>query len=118
MVCEASISGHIVKSVLKTSSKALVDLNITKNLVGSAMAGSIGGFNAHAANIVAAIFIACGQDPAQVVESSNCLTWMECSGVNNEDLYISCTMPSIEVGTVGGGSGLCAQSACLKVSLN
>ncbi len=114
VVAEANIPEKIVKSVLKTSSKALVDLNLTKNLVGSAMAGSIGGFNAHAANIVSAIFIACGQDPAQVVESANCLTWMEC-GKNNEDLYISCTMPSIEVGTVGGGSGLGAQSSCLKV---
>lgn len=47
--------------VLKTSVGALVDLNISKNLVGSAMAGSIGGFNAHAANIVTAIFIATGQ---------------------------------------------------------
>ena len=40
---------------------ALVDLNISKNLVGSAMAGSLGGFNAHAANVVTAIFIATGQ---------------------------------------------------------
>lgn len=47
--------------VLKTSVGALVDLNISKNLVGSAMAGSVGGFNAHAANIVTAIFIATGQ---------------------------------------------------------
>lgn len=38
-----------------------MELNINKNLVGSAMAGSIGGFNAHAANIVSAIYIACGQ---------------------------------------------------------
>lgn len=47
--------------VLKSSTADLVELNINKNLVGSAMAGSIGGFNAHAANIVAAIYIACGQ---------------------------------------------------------
>ncbi|RMZ98242.1 3-hydroxy-3-methylglutaryl-coenzyme A reductase [Brachionus plicatilis] len=113
VVCEAVIKGDVVKSVLKTSVKDLVDLNLTKNLVGSAMAGSIGGFNAHAANIVTAVFIACGQDPAQVVESSNCLTWMEC--VDSEDLYISCTMPSIEVGTVGGGTILDAQSSCLKM---
>ena len=46
---------------MKTSAKALYDLNLTKNMLGSAMAGSIGGFNAHAANIVTAIFIACGQ---------------------------------------------------------
>lgn len=61
VVCEAVVKGEVVKSVLKTSVQALVDLNLTKNLVGSAMAGSIGGFNAHAANIVAAVFIACGQ---------------------------------------------------------
>lgn len=47
--------------VLKSSTAALVELNISKNLVGSAMAGSIGGFNAHAANVVTAIYIACGQ---------------------------------------------------------
>lgn len=39
----------------------MVEVNISKNLVGSAMAGSIGGYNAHAANIVTAIYIACGQ---------------------------------------------------------
>lgn len=47
--------------VLKTTTAALVEVNISKNLVGSAMAGSIGGNNAHAANLVAAIYIACGQ---------------------------------------------------------
>lgn len=47
--------------VLKTTTEALVEVNISKNLVGSAMAGSIGGYNAHAANLVAAIYIACGQ---------------------------------------------------------
>jgi hydroxymethylglutaryl-CoA reductase len=52
-VCEATISGEVVKSVLKTSVKALVDLNINKNLVGSAMAGSVGGFNAHASYPIA-----------------------------------------------------------------
>ena len=77
VVAEAIIPGDIVKSVLKTSVEALVELNVSKNLVGSAMAGSIGGFNAHAANLVAAVFIATGQDPAQVVESSNCITLME-----------------------------------------
>lgn len=58
---EAVIPAHIVKTVLKTTVPALVELNISKNLVGSALAGSIGGNNAHAANVVAAIFIACGQ---------------------------------------------------------
>ncbi|KAM9306194.1 3-hydroxy-3-methylglutaryl-coenzyme A reductase-like isoform 1-T1 [Pholidichthys leucotaenia] len=114
-VCEATIPAKVVREVLKTSTAALVDLNINKNLVGSAMAGSIGGFNAHAANTVAAIYIACGQDPAQTVGSSNCITQMEATGPGGADLYISCTMPSIEVGTVGGGTILPPQQACLQM---
>lgn len=115
VVCETTIPAKVVKEILKTSTEALVDVNISKNLVGSAMAGSIGGYNAHAANIVAAIYIACGQDPAQTVGSSNCITLMEASGATGEDLYISCTMPSIELGTVGGGTNLPPQQACLKM---
>ncbi|KAM6903073.1 3-hydroxy-3-methylglutaryl-coenzyme A reductase-like [Xenentodon cancila] len=114
-VSEATIPAKVVKEVLKTSTAALVELNISKNLVGSAMAGSIGGFNAHAANIVTAIYIACGQDPAQTVGSSSCITQMEPAGLDREDLYISCTMPSIELGTVGGGTNLPPQQACLQM---
>lgn len=115
VVCEAIIPANVVREVLKTSTAALVDVNINKNLVGSAMAGSIGGYNAHAANIVTAIYIACGQDAAQNVGSSNCITLMEHTGPTNEDLYISCTMPSIEIGTVGGGTTLAPQQACLQM---
>lgn len=77
VVAEAIIPADVVRSVLKSEVNALVELNTAKNLIGSAMAGSIGGFNAHAANIVAAIFLATGQDPAQVVESANCITVMK-----------------------------------------
>ena len=76
VVAEAIIPADVVKSVLKSDVDSLVELNVSKNLIGSAMAGSIGGFNAHAANIVAAMFLATGQDPAQVVESANCITTM------------------------------------------
>lgn len=86
----------MVHKVLKTTVPALVELNMLKNLAGSAIAGSLGGFNAHAANIVSAIFIATGQDPAQNIESSHCITMME--AVNDgKDLHVSVTMPSIEV---------------------
>ncbi|KAM3938783.1 3-hydroxy-3-methylglutaryl-Coenzyme A reductase isoform 1-T2 [Leptodactylus fuscus] len=115
VVCESTIPASVVREVLKTSTAALVDVNINKNLIGSAMAGSIGGYNAHAANIVTAIYIACGQDAAQNVGSSNCITLMEATGPTNEDLYISCTMPSIEIGTVGGGTTLAPQQACLQM---
>jgi hydroxymethylglutaryl-CoA reductase (NADPH) len=115
VVAEAIVPAQIVENVLKTGVSALVELNIAKNLVGSAMAGSIGGFNAHAANIVTAIYIATGQDPAQNVGSSNCMTLMEPWGVDGKDLFITCTMPSMEVGTIGGGTILGPQSACLKM---
>ena len=76
VVAEAIIPKHVVEKVLKSDVDALVHLNSAKNHIGSAMAGSVGGFNAHAANIVTAIFLATGQDPAQNVESSNCITLM------------------------------------------
>ncbi|KAG8692876.1 3-hydroxy-3-methylglutaryl-coenzyme A (HMG-CoA) reductase isozyme [Ceratobasidium sp. 394] len=114
VVAEAVIPGKVVKSVLKTTVADLVNLNVKKNLIGSAMAGSIGGFNAHAANILTAMFLATGQDPAQNVESSMCMTLME--AVNGgEDLLITCSMPSIECGTVGGGTILEPQGAMLDM---
>ncbi|XP_057776509.1 3-hydroxy-3-methylglutaryl coenzyme A reductase 1 [Salvia miltiorrhiza] len=114
VVCEAVLSGDVVAKILKTTVPALVELNMLKNLTGSAIAGALGGFNAHAANIVSAVFLATGQDPAQNVESSHCITMME--AVNDgKDLHISVTMPSIEVGTVGGGTQLASQSACLNL---
>ncbi|KAK2373325.1 3-hydroxy-3-methylglutaryl-coenzyme A reductase [Trifolium repens] len=88
VVCEALIKEEVVKKVLKTSVESLVELNMLKNLTGSAMAGALGGFNAHASNIVSAIYLATGQDPAQNVESSHCMTMME--AVNDgKDLHIS-----------------------------
>nr|ABK88909.1 3-hydroxy-3-methylglutaryl coenzyme A reductase [Atractylodes lancea] len=114
VVCEAVIKEEVVRKVLKTNVASLVELNMLKNLTGSAMAGALGGFNAHASNIVAAIYIATGQDPAQNVESSHCITMMEAIN-NDKDLHISVTMPSIEVGTVGGGTQLASQAACLNL---
>uniref|UniRef100_A0A7G3A776 3-hydroxy-3-methylglutaryl coenzyme A reductase n=1 Tax=Lutzomyia longipalpis TaxID=7200 RepID=A0A7G3A776_LUTLO len=115
VVCESIIPADKLRTILKTNAKTLVQCNKLKNLVGSAMAGSIGGNNAHAANMVTAIFIATGQDPAQNVTSSNCSTSMEVCGETGEDLYVTCTMPSLEVGTIGGGTVLPAQSACLEM---
>ncbi|KAH1549634.1 hypothetical protein KXX57_000686 [Aspergillus fumigatus] len=112
VVAEALIPADAVRSVLKTDVDALVELNTAKNLVGSAMAGSIGGFNAHASNLVAAVLLATGQDPAQNVESSSCITIMK--NVNN-NLHISVSMPCIEVGTIGGGTILEPQAAMLDL---
>ncbi|MGC8606797.1 MAG: hydroxymethylglutaryl-CoA reductase (NADPH) [Vulcanisaeta sp.] len=90
----------------------VAEVNNRKNLLGSALAHSYG-FNAHFANIIAAIFIATGQDVAQVVESSMGITWIE--PLDNGDLYVSVTLPSLEVGTVGGGTGLPTQRETLQM---
>lgn len=117
LIAEAIVRKDIVEKVLKTNVRALCELNYSKNLLGSAVAGSIGGLNAHASNIVTAMFIATGQDPAQNVESSNCITIMEpqLNDDGSEDLYVSVTLPSLEVGTVGGGTNLPAQSSMLEL---
>ena len=79
VISECTLPASIVAKVLRTSVPELVSLSLSKNLVGSIVSGSAAGSgcNAHAANIVSAIFIATGQDPAQVVESSSCMTLLE-----------------------------------------
>ncbi|MBN2109776.1 MAG: hydroxymethylglutaryl-CoA reductase (NADPH) [Methanosarcinaceae archaeon] len=112
VVADVTISGEMVSKRLKCKPETMVEVNYRKNLLGSARAGSLG-YNAHAANIIAAMFIACGQDPAHVVEGSTAITTMELT--KYEDLYCSVTLPSLPVGTVGGGTGLGTQSDCLNI---
>lgn len=112
VVAEVIVSREIVLRVLKTKPEIIHDINIRKNLLGSARAGAIA-YNAHFANIIAAIFIATGQDVAQVVESSMGYTWTEIT--SNGDLYVSVTLPSLEVGTVGGGTRLPTQREALRI---
>jgi hydroxymethylglutaryl-CoA reductase (NADPH) len=111
VIADALIPKQILSKVFGVSAADIEFVNRAKNLLGSARALSLG-FNAHAANIVAAIFIATGQDVAQVVESSITYTWVEDRG---GDLYISVTMPSLEVGTVGGGTRLPTQREALEM---
>lgn len=112
VTCEALIDETNIMKTLHVNIDELINLNTKKNLIGSALAGSIGGFNAHAANIVAAIFAATGQDLAQIITSSSCITTME---KVNDKLLISITMPSIEIGLIGGGTELQDQKSCLKL---
>lgn len=105
------IGKEVIWEKLKTTPEKMADVNYRKNLLGSARAGSIG-FNAHAANIAAAMFIACGQDAAHVVEASNAITTME---LTDDGLYCSVTLPSLNVGTVGGGTRIATQQECLNM---
>ncbi len=111
VVAEAFIPSELLHKRLKTTPERLVEVSWRKNQLGSSVAGTLGGFNANVANVVAAMFIAYGQDPAQVVESSTGITTVE----RWEDgVYVSLTLPSLEVGTVGGGTRLPYARAALE----
>lgn len=111
VVAGIALSHEIITRIFKTDAHSLTEVNYRKNLVGSARAGSMG-FNAHAANIVAAVFIACGQDPAHAIDGSTCITTVDLTG---SGVYVSVTLPSLPVGTVGGGTGLETQQECLRI---
>lgn len=102
VVADVLIPEEIVKSKLKTTAKAIDEVNTAKNLIGSAAAGSMA-FNAHFANIVGAFFLATGQDAAHVVEGSLGITTAE---NRDGDLYFSVSLPDLPIATVGGGTRL------------
>ena len=115
VAADVVVPGDVVESVLKTRPGAIAEANTRKNLIGSAKAGSLG-FNAHAANVVAAAFLATGQDAAQVVEGANAITTAEVRETDDGPaLYASVTLASLEVGTVGGGTRLPTQAESLDV---
>lgn len=112
VVAEVTIPQEIVKETLKCTPESMFEVNYSKNLLGSARAGAMG-FNAHAANVIAAIYLACGQDAAHVVEGSTAITSMELT--KYEEIHCSVTLPALPVGTVGGGTGLGTQRDCLNI---
>ena len=112
VAADVTLPKEIVEKKLKTTPEMMEEVNYRKNLLGSARAGALG-YNAHAANIVAALYLACGQDAAHVVEGSTAITTMEVNEYGN--LYCAVTMPSVQVGTVGGGTSIGTQRDCLNL---
>ena len=111
VVAGVALTSEQISTILKTDAKSLHEVNYRKNLVGSARAGAMG-FNAHAANVVAAMFIACGQDAAHSIDGSTCITTVD---LTKNGAYVAVTLPSLPVGTVGGGTGVDTQQECLKL---
>jgi len=99
VVAEALIKKEILEEYFKVDAKRIEELNYAKNYIGSSLAGAA--HNAHVANILAATFIAYGQDVAQIVDGANAIVDVKARG---EDLYISVYVPSLEIGTYGGGT--------------
>jgi hydroxymethylglutaryl-CoA reductase (NADPH) len=103
VVTEIVLPRRLVERFLHTTPEAIVQLNIRKNLIGTMLAGGLRSANAHYANMLLAFYLATGQDAANIVEGSQGLTHAE---VRDGDLYFSCTLPNLIVGTVGNGKGL------------
>jgi hydroxymethylglutaryl-CoA reductase (NADPH) len=110
VVAGALLRHKILASYLNTTADALFRV-WQSTLVGHLQAGAMG-YNAHAANGLTAIFIATGQDVANVVNSSCAMTVFE---PHPEGLYVSTTLPALTVATVGGGTGLPTQSEALRI---
>jgi hydroxymethylglutaryl-CoA reductase (NADPH) len=111
VVAEATIPDALLRSVMKSSSELMFRARQVSNL-GGFMSG-VNNNGAHSANGITAIFIATGQDVANVAESSAAFVHAELRP--NGDYYYSITIPSLIVATYGGGTGLATQRECLEL---
>ena len=107
-----TLPAAVAETYLGVDSHDLLDF-VAAGRQGAMQAGALG-MNAHFANGLAAIFIACGQDVAQVVNASIGFIDVE-PGDKGDDLYVFARLQNLVVGTVGGGTGLPTQSACLDL---
>ena len=108
---DLTMPGEVVRTHLGVSPRELVEFGATGRL-GSMQAGALG-TNAHFANGLAAIFIACGQDVAQIVNAS--IGFLDLELVGDDDLYVTARLPNLVVATVGGGTSLPTQRECLAL---
>jgi hydroxymethylglutaryl-CoA reductase (NADPH) len=111
VVAEAVVNHQLLTAVMGITVSQLTDLRQVHN-AGSFLAGSAS-LAAHPANGLAALFIATGQDAANVAESHAALTYTRV--LENGDFYWSITLPSLIVATYGGGTGLPTQRQCLEM---
>ena len=111
VAAEATLPADLVEKHLHCRPDAMLRYHQMSVVAGS-MSGSIG-VQGHFANGLAALYIACGQDAACVAESAVGVTRLEAT--EEGDLYAAVTLPDLVVGTVGGGTGLPSQQACLKI---
>ena len=109
---EVVLPKDVLERTLKTRADALLEVQYRKNLLGSIAAGATG-FNAHFANILAAFFIATGQDLAHVVEGSMGVTCLEPR--EDDSIYASIYLPAVPIGAVGGGTALETQAEALAM---
>jgi len=107
----ALLPRHIVKSYLHVTPEDLLDMR-QQTMLGHLQANAIG-YNGQLANGLAAIFVACGQDVANIVNAAAGITNFELD--HKGDLYASVTLPSLTVATIGGGTALGTSRECLEI---
>ena len=100
VVAELKVPRNICARLLRTTPELIVQLNVEKNLLGGIIAGSLRSANAHFANMLLGFYLATGQDVANIIEGSQGFVHCE---LRDENLYFSCTLPNLIVGTVGNG---------------
>lgn len=110
VIAEATLSAAVMQKTLHVTPEQLFSAR-QRSTLGAWMAGSVNN-GSHSANALAAIFIATGQDAANVAESHAAMAFSEV--LPNGDLYYSITIPSLIVATYGGGTGLNTQRECLE----
>jgi len=108
---EVVLPAQLVESGLHTSPAQMVNY-WQMSAIGGLLSGATGA-QGHYANGLAALYLACGQDVACVAESAVGVTRFTLTPAG--DLYASVTLPNLMVGTVGGGTGLPSQRACLEI---
>jgi len=111
VVAEAVIPNDLVKRIMRSDTELMFKARQVSNL-GGFMSG-VNNNGAHSANGITAMFIATGQDVANVAESSAAFVYTELRP--NGDYYYSVTIPSLIVATYGGGTGLATQRECLEL---
>jgi hydroxymethylglutaryl-CoA reductase (NADPH) len=111
VTAEVRLPARMIREGLHTSVERMVEYGQMAT-IGGVMSGTLG-IQGHYANGLAALFIACGQDPACVAEAAVGNTRMEATPEG--DLYAAVTLPNLIVGTVGGGTALPSQRACLEI---
>ena len=108
---EAVLPEFVVRDILKSTPQRMARYWQT-SVLSSVRSGAIGTVG-HVANALTALFIACGQDAACVAESSIGILRLEATP--SGELYAALSLPSLIVGTVGGGTALPTQRECLKI---
>jgi hydroxymethylglutaryl-CoA reductase (NADPH) len=110
-IAAARIPARLVRSYLRTTPAELAAL-WWHTVLGNLQAGALG-YGGQLANGLAALFIACGQDVANVVNAAVGISLFEVT--DEGDLYASVTLPALTVGTVGGGTGTGTARECLAL---